>query len=83
MVNGKWLNGKCKMKEIKITNYTTMDWLKGMGSMLCFIFLAQQAIRAFVEGDWFHGLMQSLGAIGWMLIYLRLNKEIREKNPQE
>ena len=71
------------MKEIKITNYTTKDWLKGMGSMFCFIFLGQWAIRAFVESDWFHGLMLSLGALGWMLIYLRLNREVREKNPQE
>ncbi len=71
------------MKDIKITNYTTKDWLKGMGSIFCFIFLGNQAVRSFIEGDWLHGLMFSLGALGWMLIYLRVNKEIRKKNPQE
>ncbi len=71
------------MKEIKITNYTTMDWLKQMGSIFCFIFLGQWAIRAFMESDWFHGLMNSLGALGWLLIYLRINREIDKKNPRE
>ncbi len=71
------------MKEMKITNYTTKDWLKQMGCMLCFIFLGQWAFRAFIEGDWFHGLLHSLGAIGWMLIYLYINKSIERKNPRE
>ena len=71
------------MKEIKITNYTTKDWLKETGSMFCAVFLGTQAVRTFVEGDWIHGLMHSLGALGWMLIYLRLNREVHEKNPQE
>ena len=71
------------MKDFKITNYTTMDWLKQMGSMLCFIYLVQLAIHEFVESDWFHGLMTSLGALGWLLIYIRINREIHRKNHQE
>ena len=57
------------MREIKITDYTMRDWL-------------QCAVRAFIEGDWLHGLMHSLGALGWALVYLHISKEIREKNPQ-
>ncbi len=71
------------MKEIKVTNYTTKDWLRQMGSMFCFLFLGQWAIRAFMESDWIRGLMDSLGVLGWMLIYLRINREIHRKNPQE
>ena len=71
------------MKTFKITNYTTVDWLKQMGSFFCSIYLGQIAIRTFVEGDWWQGLWFSLGAIGWLLIYLRINKSIHEKNPQE
>ena len=71
------------MKEIKITNYTTKDWLRQMGSMFPFLFLGQWAIRAFMESDWFHGLMHSLGAFGWLLIYLRINREIHRKNLQD
>lgn len=79
---GGAVNGKCEMKEIKITNYTTKDWLKQFGSMFCSLFLAQWAFHAFKDGDWFHGTMHCLGAVGWLLIYLRINREIRRKNPQ-
>jgi len=71
------------VKHIKITNYTTWDWLKQFGSMFCSLFLAQWAFRSFMEGDWLQGVMHCLGTAGWMLIYLRINREIQRKNPQE
>ena len=70
------------MREIKITDYKMRDWLRQLGSMGCFLFLFQCAVRAFIEGDWLQGLMHCLGALGWALVYLHISKEIREKNPQ-
>ena len=80
--SGKDTKGK-QMREMKITNYTTRDWLKQMGSLFCFLAVAQCAFLVFQEGNWYFGIMFCLGAVGWMIIYTHINKNIEKKNPQE
>ena len=71
------------MREMKITNYTTRDWLKKFGSFLCAVLLGQWTFLAFKEGDWYYGIMLCLGAVGWILVHIHINKSIEKKNPQE
>ena len=71
------------MKHIKITNYTTQDWLKQMGTFFCSMALAQAFLRKLLAGDYLTACGWLLGAVGWLIIYLQIMKGIEKKNPQE
>ena len=71
------------MKQIKITNYTTRDWLKQMGVLFCLMALAQASFREFIAGNYLVACGFLLGAAGWTIIYLLVMKDIEKRNPQE
>ena len=72
------------MKNIKITNYTTKDWLKQMGSMFCIIMLGQFAFRSIIDSkDYFSAFIAIVGIVGWGIVYHIIMKDIRKRNPQE
>ena len=71
------------MTHRKITDYTTKDWLKQMGSMFCFLILGQAFFRKLFAGDYLVACGWLLGAAGWAIIYFQIMKGIEKKNPQE
>jgi len=72
------------MKEIKITNYTTKDWVKQSSVMLCIVILTQFTILSFLDDkDYIAALMGIVGIVGWGIVYHIIMKEIRKRNPQE
>ena len=72
------------MKNIKITNYTTKDWLKQMGAMFCIIMLGQFAFRSiFNSKDYSCAFIAIVGIVGWGIVYHIIMKDIRKRNPQE
>ena len=72
------------MKDFKITNYTTKDWLKQMGTMFCIIMLGQFALRSILDNeDYISAFVGIVGIVGWGIVYHIIMKEIRKRNPQE
>ena len=72
------------MKNFKITNYTTKDWLKQMGAMFCIIMLGQFTLRSILDNeDYISAFMGIVGIVGWGIVYHIIMKEIRKRNPQE
>ena len=69
------------MKQIKITNYTTKDWLKKSATMFCIILLGTFTTLSIKdEKDYVAGLFGSLGLAGWFIVYYIILKDIRKKN---
>jgi len=72
------------MKDIKITNYTTKDWLKQMGVMFCIIMLGQFTLRSALDNkDYISTFIGIVGIVGWSIVYHNIMKGIRKRNPQE
>jgi hypothetical protein len=72
------------MKNVKITNYTTKDWLKQMGVGFCIISLGMFAIRSFLDDrNYIAGIAGLMGFVGWCVVYHILMKDIEKRNPQE
>ncbi len=72
------------MKNVKITNYTTKDWLKQMGVGFCIIGLGMFAIRSFLDDkDYIASLAGLVGLAGWCVEDYILQKDIEKRNPQE
>jgi hypothetical protein len=72
------------MKEIKITNYTTKDWLKQIAVGFCIISLGNFAIRSFIDDkDYIDGVVGIVGVVGWFFVYNFINKDIQKRNPQD
>ena len=69
------------MKQIKITNYTTKDWLKKSATMFCIILLGIFTTLSFKdEKDYVAGLFGILGLAGWFIVDYIILKDIRKKN---
>ena len=69
------------MKQIKITNYTTKDWLKKSATLFCIILLGIFTTLSFKdEKDYVAGLFGILGLAGWFIVYYIILKDIRKKN---
>ena len=72
------------MKEIKITNYTTNDWVKQMAVGFCIIGLGNFAIRSFIDDkDYIACVAGIVGVVGWIIVYNFINKDIQKRNPQD
>ena len=72
------------MKNVKITNYTTKDWLKQMGVGFCIIGLGMFAIRSFLDDrNYIASIAGLMGFAGWCVVYHILMKDIEKRNPQE
>ena len=72
------------MKNFKITNYTTKDWLKQIGAMFCIIMLGQFTFRSILDNeDYISAFVGIVGIVGWGIVYHIIMKEIRKRNPQE
>ncbi|MBQ5937653.1 MAG: hypothetical protein IJL50_07430, partial [Bacteroidaceae bacterium] len=72
------------MKNVKITNYTTKDWLKQMGVGFCIIGLGMFAIRSFLDDkDYIASIAGLVGLAGWCVVDYILRKDIEKRNPQE
>lgn len=69
------------MKQIKITNYTTKDWLKQIATMFCISLLGTFTILSIKdEKDYVAGLFGILGLAGWFIVYYIILKDTRKKN---
>ena len=72
------------MKNVKITNYSTKDWLKQMGVGFCIIGLGMFAIRSFLDDkDYIVSIAGLVGLAGWCVVDYILQKDIEKRNPQE
>ncbi len=72
------------MKNVKITNYTTKDWLRQMGVGFCIIGLGMFAIRSFLDDkDYIASIAGLVGLAGWCVVDYILWKDIEKRNPQE
>ena len=72
------------MKDIKITNYTTKDWVKHSSVMLCIVILTSfTTLSIFNDKDYIGAFMGIVGIVGWGIVYHIIMKEIRKRNPQE
>ena len=70
------------MKHRKITNYTTKDWLKQMGILLCLNGLGIYAFRScFTNNDYVSTFACAVGAAGWAIVYFIFMKDIDKRNP--
>ena len=69
------------MKQIKITNYTTKDWLKQIATMFCINLLGTFIILSIKDDkDYVAGFFGVLGLAGWFIVYHIILKDIRKKN---
>lgn len=72
------------MRNIKITNYTTKDWLKSIGVMFCIMSLGQFTIHLILDDkDYIGAFMGIVGIVGWGIVYHIIMENIRKKNPQD
>lgn len=71
------------MKHIKITNYTTKDWLKQVAAMMAMVVIVQMLFRSLKDEEWMHAAGHLIGFVGWTLIYFRIMKNLKKKNPQD
>ena len=71
------------MKDVKITNFTTKDYCILFLISACYIGLSIEAYNNIIEGEYFRAAGAALGALGWIVLYFRKTKEIRDKNPQD
>ena len=62
------------MKNFRITSYTTSDWLKQLVLML---------IASLSHGHYVYAAGHALGMAGWAVIYLRMMRRLRDRNPQD
>ena len=70
------------MKHRKIVNYTTKDWLKGMGVWFCLTGLGMYAFHScFTNKDYVSSFICVVGIVGWAIVYFILQKDIDKRNP--
>lgn len=71
------------MNHFKITDYTTQDWIKQVIAMMAIMVMAQMLFQSLTEKDWPHAIGHLIGIMGWAVIYVRMMKKLRNKNPQD
>ncbi|MGN1256922.1 MAG: hypothetical protein ACI4UA_07145 [Bacteroidaceae bacterium] len=71
------------MKHFRITSYTTSDWLKQLALLLVLCLLGRLLIASLSHGHYVYAAGLSLGMAGWAVIYLRMMRRLRDKNPQD
>ena len=71
------------MRHIKITDYTISDWMKQAGVLMVLAILARMTITSVARENYVHAIAHTLGLAGWIMIYFRMMKGLRERNPQD
>ena len=71
------------MRHIKFTDYTISDWMKQAGVLMVLAILARMTITSVARENYVHTIGHTLGLAGWIMIYFRLMKKLRERNPQD
>ena len=71
------------MRHYKITDYTVTDWLKQAASLMAIILLGRMLVESTAKGDYAYAMRHALGLAGWIVIYFRIMKDLRLRNPQD
>lgn len=71
------------MRHYKITDYTITDWLKQSASLMAIILLGRMLVESTAKGNYAYAMGHALGMAGWIVIYLRIMKDLRLRNPQD
>lgn len=71
------------MKNFWITSYTTSDWLKQLVLLLVLCLLGRLLIASLSHGHYVYAAGHALGMAGWAMIYLRMMRRLRDRNPQD
>ena len=78
MFKRNWIMG-----HYKITDYTVTDWLKQAACLMAVIRLGRMLVESTAEGNYAYAIGHALGMAGWIVIYLRIMKDLRLRNPQD
>ena len=71
------------MGHYKIKDYTVTDWLKQAACLMAVILLGRMLVESTAEGNYADAIRHALGLAGWIVIYLRIMKDLRLRNPQD
>ena len=71
------------MRHYKITDYTVTDWLKQAACLMAVILLGRMLVESTAKGNYAYAIGHALGLAGWIVIYLRIMKDLRLRNPED
>ncbi|MGN0232847.1 MAG: hypothetical protein ACI4B5_00305 [Bacteroidaceae bacterium] len=70
------------MKHFKITDYKTSDWFRQFSALLVICLLGRLLFTSVISGHYAYAAGHALGLAGWFMVYLRMMRTLRERNPQ-